>query len=186
MNFDVHGTIRILWLAIFVIWAIASVSAKQTVRSQFDLRARGPVWVVWAAWWFLFAERFRPGVLGVRFGAMPYTGLAITVVGLAFAVWARFYIGKNWDGLIALKEDHQLVRGGPYGIVRHPIYSGFMLATFGTALAQGDVGGLVSTALVVIAWGYKATVEETFMTQQFGEQYEQYRREVKGLVPLVW
>ncbi len=115
-----------------------------------------------------------------------YTGFAITVAGLAFAVWARFYIGRNWDGLVALKEDHQLVRGGPYAIVRHPIYSGFMLATLGTAIADGEVAGLVSTAMIVIAWGYKARVEEAFMIEQFGAEYLQYRRDVKGLIPLVW
>jgi protein-S-isoprenylcysteine O-methyltransferase Ste14 len=190
MDLDVHRTLRILWLAVFVVWAIARASVKQTVRSQLDLRVRGPVWVVWIAWALLFGDRFRPGPLGLRFlpitDETAYTGLAITAVGLAFAVWARFAIGRNWDDLVALKEDHQLVRGGPYAIVRHPIYSGFMLATLGTAVAQGDAGGLISTALIVIAWAYKARVEEAFMIEQFGAEYEQYRREVKGLIPLVW
>jgi protein-S-isoprenylcysteine O-methyltransferase Ste14 len=118
--------------------------------------------------------------------AVAYAGLAITVIGLVFAVWARFYIGRNWDGLIALKEDHQLVRRGPYAIVRHPIYSGFMLATLGTAIAQGQLAGLVSTFMIVLAWGYKSRVEERFMTARFGAEYDQYRREVKALVPMVW
>jgi protein-S-isoprenylcysteine O-methyltransferase Ste14 len=187
---DVRRIIPLLWLGIFVLWAIAGFASKKTVRPQFDLRARGPVWVVILAWFLLFNPQFRPGLLGSRFvpmtDAIAYTGFAITVAGLAFAVWARFYIGRNWDGLVALKEDHQLVRGGPYGIVRHPIYSGFMLATLGTAIVEGEVAGLVSTAMIVVAWGYKARVEEAFMIEQFGAEYEQYRRDVKGLVPLVW
>jgi len=113
-------------------------------------------------------------------------GLAITVIGLGFAVWARLHIGRNWDALVALKENHQLVRTGPYAIVRHPIYSGFISATLGTAIAQGDVGGLISTALIAIAWGYKSRVEEAFMIEAFGAEYEQYRREVKALIPFVW
>jgi protein-S-isoprenylcysteine O-methyltransferase Ste14 len=108
------------------------------------------------------------------------------VIGLAFAVWARFSIGRNWDGLVALKENHQLMRSGPYAIVRHPIYSGFMLATFGTAMVGGKVAGLVSTALIILAWGYKSRVEEEFMIKQFGAEYEQYRHDVKALIPLIW
>jgi protein-S-isoprenylcysteine O-methyltransferase Ste14 len=187
---DVQRIIGFLWIGIFALWAIAGIATKQTVRAKFDLQARAPVWVVIIAWALLFSLKLRQGPLGWRFvpmtDATAYTGLVITVVGLAFSVWARFRIGRNWDGLVALKENHQLIRGGPYAIVRHPIYSGFMLATFGTAVAQGEVAGLVSTALIVIAWGYKSRVEETFMIQQFGEQYEQYRRDVKGLIPLVW
>ncbi len=187
---DVQRIIPILWPGIFVLWAIAGATAKRTVRAQFDLRARAPVWVVILAWFLLLDPRFRPGLLGLRFvpmtDATAYTGFALTAFGLAFAVWARFCIGRNWDGLVALKEDHQLVRGGPYAIVRHPIYSGFMLATLGTAIVDGEVAGLVSTAMIVVAWGYKARVEEAFMIEQFGAEYEQYRRDVKGLIPLIW
>jgi len=190
MNLDVHRIILGLWMAVFVVWAIAGGRAKRTVRAQSDLRARAPLWVVLVAWMLLLSPRFRPGLLGLRFvpmsDAAAYAGLAIAVIGLGFAVWARFHIGRNWDALVALKENHQLVRTGPYAIVRHPIYSGFILATLGTAITQGDVGGLLSTALIAIAWGYKSRVEEVFMIEAFGAEYEQYRREVKALVPFVW
>ena len=78
------------------------------------------------------------------------------------------------------------MRTGPYAIVRHPIYSGFMLATLGTAITLGQVGGLVSLALIVISWGYKARLEESFMIEQFGAEYEEYRRHVHGLIPGIW
>ena len=70
--------------------------------------------------------------------------------------------------------------------MRHPIYSGFMLATLGTALILGEIGGLISVALIVIAWGYKAHLEEAFMIEQFGNEYEDYRHTVKGLIPGIW
>ena len=101
-------------------------------------------------------------------------------------MWARFCIGTNWDAFVVLKEDHKLVRTGPYSIVRHPIYSGFMLATLGTAVTQGEAWRLSGVALIVIAWGYKARVEEAFLMQRFGPEYEDYRRHVKALVPAVW
>jgi protein-S-isoprenylcysteine O-methyltransferase Ste14 len=69
--------------------------------------------------------------------------------------------------------------------VRHPIYSGFMLATLGTAVMQGELHGLLALALIVTVWGYKSRVEERFLVKQFGGEYEQYRR-VKGRIPFVW
>lgn len=144
-----------------------------------------PDWLV-----LLFYQAIQPAPLRERFvpygPAAAYTGLALTTVGLGFALWARFTIGQNWGRLITVQEGHKVVRTGPYAIVRHPIYSGFMLATLGTAIAHGEVAGLIATALVVICWGYKSRLEERFMIEQFGAEYEQYRREVKGLIPGIW
>ena len=118
--------------------------------------------------------------------ATAYVGLGVTVAGLAFAVLARFYIGKNWSALIQVKEGHELIQTGPYGLVRHPIYSGLMLATLGTAIAYGELSGFIGFILVVAAWGYKSRLEEAAMAEQFGAQYEKYRSQVKGLIPFIW
>lgn len=115
-----------------------------------------------------------------------YAGLAMTEIGLGFAVWARLRIGKNWSRLIEVKKDHELIRTGPYGVVRHPIYAGLMLATLGTAVAYGRLSGFISFVLIAAAWGYKAKLEEAVMLEQFGADYEQYCRNVKGLIPFVW
>jgi len=179
-----------MWVAIFVIWAISGLTTKRTVGSGTDARARISLWGVIMGWLILFNQGLRAGVLGQRFvpigPGVVYTGTALTALGLGFALWARFTIGRNWGRLITVQEDHQLIRKGPYAIVRHPIYSGFMLATFGTALAIGQVGGLVATALVVISWGYKSRLEERYMVEHFGAEYEQYRQQVKGLIPGLW
>ena len=186
-TFEVAG---LLWLAIFILWAILGLTTKKTVDSQSDARARISVWFVMLAWLVLFNRNLRPGLLGERFlpvgGATNSIGLALTIAGLGFAAWARFTIGRNWGGAITVQQDHELMQRGPYAIVRHPIYSGFMLATLGTAIILGEYGGLISVALIVLAWGYKARLEESFMIEQFGVQYEDYRRRVKGLVPGVW
>jgi protein-S-isoprenylcysteine O-methyltransferase Ste14 len=178
------------WLAIFVLWAILGFAVKQTVGSRSDVRARLAVWGVMLAWLILFIDDMRPGVLAAQFlpmdAVIANVGLAITILGLGFSVWARFVIGRNWGGMITVQKDHKLMRKGPYGIVRHPIYSGFMLATLGTAIILGQVGGLVSVALIVISWGYKARLEETLMIEQFGAEYEDYRHHVKALIPGFW
>jgi protein-S-isoprenylcysteine O-methyltransferase Ste14 len=180
-----------MWLAIFIIWGVSGLSVNNTVGSHSEARARVLVWIVMLAWFFLFNPKLQREIAlsatFVPFGpAAVYTGFALTSSGLGFALWARFTIGRNWGGLITVQEGHKIVRSGPYSIVRHPIYSGFMLATLGTAIVFGTVGGLVSTALVMLSWGYKSRLEERYMVQQFGAEYEDYRRDVKGLIPGIW
>ena len=187
---QITDIIRWMWISIFIIWAISSLTMKSTVGSRSDAQARIALWVVLIGWFLLFSQSFRSGLLGERFvpfePATAYTGFALTVVGLGFALWARVAIGRNWGRLVTVQEGHKVVRTGPYAIVRHPIYLGFMLATLGTAIAFGEVAGLVATAMVVISWGYKSRLEERFMIEQFGAEYEDYRRHVKALIPGIW
>jgi protein-S-isoprenylcysteine O-methyltransferase len=178
-----------LWMATFVIWAIGSVLTKQTIGSFSDRQSRIVVWIVALSWWLLF-DRNLGGVLGWRFlpetALGEHSGLVLTTAGLALAVWARFYLGGNWGTLVELKKDHQLIRTGPYTIVRHPIYSGFMLATLGTAIIERELHGLLAFVLITIVWTYKSRLEEAFLIGQFGAEYDQYRKQVKGLIPFVW
>jgi protein-S-isoprenylcysteine O-methyltransferase Ste14 len=118
--------------------------------------------------------------------AAGYTGLMITGVGAAFAIWARLYLGRNWSGTITIKQDHQLIRTGPYALVRHPIYAGLALATLGTAIAIGEIRALAATGLVLIGLRLKSRLEETFMTEQFGAEYAQYKKDVRAMIPFVW
>jgi protein-S-isoprenylcysteine O-methyltransferase len=78
------------------------------------------------------------------------------------------------------------VRSGPYSIVRHPIYSGFLLALVGTAIVRGNVATFVGVALAILALRLKSLTEESFMLEQFGSQYTAYKRDVKALIPFVW
>jgi len=111
---------------------------------------------------------------------------AFHVIGFGFAIWARVHIGRNWSAGINLKQDHTLIRTGPYALVRHPIYSGLLLVVLGKALGQGKVAGLLAFAILLIEWKRKSLIEERLMAETFGEEYERYRAEVKGLVPAVW
>lgn len=178
-----------LWMATFVIWAIGSIVAKQTIGSYSDWQSRVVVLIVGVCWWLLF-DTTLSGLLGWEFlppsAAGNYGGLALTVAGLALAVWARFYLGGNWSTLVELKKDHQLIRSGPYTIVRHPIYSGFISATLGTAILQRKLHGLLAFLLMTVVWSYKSRLEEAFLVDQFGAEYDRYRKQVRGLIPFVW
>jgi len=186
----INQIVLFLWMPVFLLWAITSGVSKKTVESKSEGQSHIAVWIVWIAWFLLFGHGFRRAPLATHFiDVTPETvgiGLAFTALGLAFSVWARFSIGTNWSARIEMKQGHQLIRRGPYAIVRHPIYSGFMMATLGTAIAFAEWSGLVAFALIVMAWGYKARLEESAMIEQFGSEYEQYRGKVKGLVPFVW
>lgn len=179
------------WIVITVTWVLGAFTSKRTL-----LRRRGSYrWIELLALVLSFSLLFNPrlrafGSLRERFlpqvSALPWIGLAIDAAGCAFAIWARFYIGRNWSSDITLKEDHELMRSGPYGIVRHPIYTGLLVGILGTAIGIGELRGLLALLLALAAWRHKANQEERLMVQQFGSAYESYRRKVKGLVPFVW
>jgi protein-S-isoprenylcysteine O-methyltransferase Ste14 len=113
-------------------------------------------------------------------------GSALTIIGLAFALWARFYLGSNWSAYITLELDHKLIRTGPYAIVRHPIYAGFMTALIGSVLNFGHMRSFIAAVMVILAWTYKSGLEETFMRDHFGIEYDQYCHDVKRFIPKVW
>ena len=106
-------------------------------------------------------------------------------LGLAFAVWARRHIGSNWSGTVTVKENHALVRTGPYRWVRHPIYTGLLTAILGTAICRGELRGVWGLALCTLAFVDQAAHEERWMREAFGEEYDRYRAEVPASRPVL-
>jgi protein-S-isoprenylcysteine O-methyltransferase len=190
MTPDLDQYFRAIWTALLVIWLIGAVTTKRTARREMRSSRLIEVAACWLAYVLLSGTRPGLGVLNERFVpeavAVSWTGVALTMAGVLFAVWARFYLGGNWSSAVTVKEGHTLIRGGPYAVVRHPIYSGLSLAVLGTATAVGEFRGLVAVGLVVLAWRHKSLVEERFMREEFGAEYERYCRDVKALIPFVW
>ncbi len=98
-------------------------------------------------------------------------------------MYARVWLGRNWSGTVTLKQDHELIRGGPYRWVRHPIYTGILLALLGSAIATAEWRGPLGFALITISLLRKIKVEERVLTGQFGEAYTRYQAEVPALLP---
>ncbi|HUZ70685.1 MAG TPA: isoprenylcysteine carboxylmethyltransferase family protein, partial [Candidatus Saccharimonadales bacterium] len=111
-------------------------------------------------------------------------GLTLFAAGLGFAVWARIHIGRNWGTPMSQKADPELVTSGPYQLVRHPIYSGILVAGVGTAVSL-SWSWLIAVALAGIYFVYSATIEERNLTQQFPDAYAVYKRSTKMLVPFI-
>ncbi len=113
-------------------------------------------------------------------------GLATQALGLAFSVWARLHLGRLWSGTITLKEGHRIVESGPYGWVRHPIYTGLILAFFGTAVSAGTPQAFLGFLAAAFAYVRKLRLEEGWLSQNLGPDYDRYKSRVKALVPGVW
>lgn len=176
-----------LWLSWAAYWWLASRGAKASVRQE-PLRSRlHHVVPLMLAFWLLWADRVPGALLSERaFRWAPWEfwlGAAMTVAGLGFAVWARIHIGRNWSGIVTIKQDHELITDGPYALVRHPIYTGLLLAFIGSALARGEWrGGLAFLVAWAALWG-KLRLEERWMVERFGSDYVNYQKRVPALLP---
>jgi protein-S-isoprenylcysteine O-methyltransferase Ste14 len=189
MLFAPPSPIDAAWIALGLVWAVAAVAAKPVARVEPRASRIGHLLTFAVAFALLFSKDFRGGPLGWRVtpaaAAAGTIGLGLTIAGILFAIWARFYLGGNWSSVAAIKQDHTLVHNGPYSIVRHPIYAGLLLAMLGTALAAGELGAFLAVILAFAGWQAKARLEESFLLAQFGEAYCNYRAHVKGMIPFV-
>src|SRR5262249_42528604 len=106
----------------------------------------------------------------------------VTIVGLLIPLWARWMLGTNWSANVVFKERHELIEGGPYRFVRHPIYSGVLLMLFGTTLVWGRLVAVVAFVVIAVGLSMKAFLEERLLMRHFPEAYPQYRRRVRAAV----
>src|SRR4030095_3223778 len=166
-------------MLIMTVWLALAFDSNEPVEIKRDRRSDLTVWMVGIGWVVLLLPRFNRPQFIPRIIFIRISGCALTITGLAFALWARFYLGKNWDAFISLRMHHKLVRSGPYAIVRHPIYSGFMIALIGSTLNFGHLRSFIAAAMVIPAWAYKSKLEETFMRDHFGMEYDHYCHDVK-------
>jgi protein-S-isoprenylcysteine O-methyltransferase Ste14 len=190
MLYSIYALIGILWIAFWIYWLVSSFNAKKTVRT--------------GNWWygalvrvvFLIIIILLMQSLSIRnlvisqesaTASLPIAvaGALIVIAGLAFAVWARIYLGKNWGMPMSVRENPELVTGGPYGFVRHPIYTGELLGLIGTALAVASIWFYIFI-FAGIYFIYSATQEEKLMAQKFPDQYPAYKKRTKMLIPFVF
>ena len=178
-----------MWLAWAALWTVAAFTTKAT-RWQESLgsRARHDIpFLICIV--LLTVPGALPAILRTRFlpmgSQLALFGSLVVAAGLGLAVWARWHLGQNWSSTVTLKEGHTLVQSGPYRIIRHPIYTGLLLALIGTAAAIDEWRGAIAIACAFIGVGWKIRVEEERMRRTF-PQYEQYRKATSALVPLLY
>lgn len=168
-----------MWGAFWAYWLLSAFGAKQGTRS---FRARPPGVSIIAI--VIVLRVFRAGGLAVHGLAPHVVGLVLFGCGLGLAVWARVHLGRNWGMPMTEKAEPELVTSGPYRFVRHPIYSGILLAMLGSALAT-NLYWLIVFGVMGVYFIYSATVEERLMTKSFPTVYPGYRARTKMLIPFV-
>jgi protein-S-isoprenylcysteine O-methyltransferase Ste14 len=178
-----------LWISWLAYWWLSARNVKPTRSREplaAELRHRAPL--ILAAL-LLGAPRWVPRVLTRRFLLLgwffPVLGVVLLATGLGFTVWARRHLGRNWSASVVVKEGHVLVRTGPYRYVRHPIYSGILLAFLGMVVTIGEWRGLVALLLAGVSFVVKSRAEERQMLETFPE-YTEYARGTAAIVPLVY
>jgi protein-S-isoprenylcysteine O-methyltransferase Ste14 len=121
---------------------------------------------------------WRPGAVA----SLPF--IAATIAGFAFSWWARLTLGTLWSSGVTRKADHRVVDTGPYGLARHPIYTGVIASAFATAFVPLTLITLPGAALIAVGFYLKARLEERFLRQELGvEAYDEYARRVAMLIP---
>lgn len=190
MSFFRNNPLAVIWTVFGIFWVLPAIFGKRTIQRQTTGSRMLQLVLLVAAYvlfanpdlgWDLLNRRLVP--VGM---ATTTTGYGLLLAGMLFAAWARVFLGGNWSSNVTLKQDHTLVRSGPYRFVRHPIYTGLLVALLGTAIVLGELRCFLGVILALIAWKLKSITEEAFMVQQFGDQYTRYRMEVKALVPYIW
>jgi protein-S-isoprenylcysteine O-methyltransferase Ste14 len=171
------------WAAFWIYWLVAAFSTKRGhVLWSRELRIRSVVVV--GAVLLTRLGTFRDRGLN----SDPWRaglGLVLFALGLGFAIWARIEIGRNWGTPMSQKHEPELVTSGPYHFVRHPIYSGILVAGVGTAVALSWLW-IIAMALAGVYFAYSATVEERYLIEQFPDTYPLYRCSTKMLVPFIF
>jgi protein-S-isoprenylcysteine O-methyltransferase Ste14 len=176
------------WLIFVLVWLVSAAFVKPTAeRTRWSLRLAAVVAPLLGA--LLLFWKKPPGVMGILLlahtAAARWLGVVLAVGGLAVCLWARFTLAGNWSGMITFKEGHELVVRGPYGYVRHPIYTGILLLVLGTAASAGRLSGFVAFLVMLAGFWFKLKQEEALLCRHFPDSYPAYRARVKALVPFV-
>ena len=168
------------WLVFWIYWLVAASTSKQSVPGGWRTRLAG----VSAVGVFVIAGVLRGGSLAVHSPVLAAVGALLFACGIALAVWARLHLGRNWGMPATQRAEPELVTSGPYRFVRHPIYSGLLLAMLGTALVD-NLLGLIVVAVLVVYFYYCGTVEERNLTATFPQAYPEYQSRTKMLIPFL-
>jgi len=138
------------------------------------------LYVPWIEWGWVGTKLFPTTLVAELLGTL------LCVFGVLFAMWARETLGRNWSGNVVIQENHKLIQQGPYRFARHPIYTGGIFAIFGSAIVLGGLWGYMIAIISFFGLYQKAKREEKFLAQQFPNEYQQYKKRVKSLIPYIF
>jgi protein-S-isoprenylcysteine O-methyltransferase Ste14 len=177
-----------IWIVWWLSWWAAALWSDRAVKQP--ARHRQILYRVFAAagvilLFGLYHHDVRvEGVLWQTPLVIAWSMVGVAVVGLLFAWWARFHLGRLWSAAVGRKAEHHVVDTGPYAIVRHPIYTGIIIASTATSALRGTALAWLGASVMTIGWMIKARMEEKFLREQLGAAaYDDYARRVPMLSP---
>jgi protein-S-isoprenylcysteine O-methyltransferase Ste14 len=110
------------------------------------------------------------------------TGIVLTIAGLGFSAWARIHLGRYWSSMVMVRVGHRIIKTGPYRVVRNPMYTGLLIAYVGAAIVLGELLAFVALGIGIAAVWVKIKAEEEILLEKFGEEYLQYKRDVRAAI----
>jgi protein-S-isoprenylcysteine O-methyltransferase Ste14 len=178
----------ILWVMFSIYWTVASKNSAENKSSESKASTAFHQIILNVALLLLFipVPGLRGWFLPQRFHFLVVVGVIIQVGFFVLAGWARRHLGRNWSAEVRIGEGHELVRTGPYRMLRHPIYTAMLGMFVGTAVASSQYHALIGVAILVLAYLRKTRLEENIMRETFGGEWDAYQRDTWRLVPLVF
>lgn len=176
------------WVVFSLWWGVRLVANQRVAETEsFGSRLVYMVPFVTSVWLLCSRRPLGPldFALWPRTPLVEWLGLAVEAVGIVFAIVARETLGKLWSGAVTLKEGHRIIRRGPYAVVRHPIYTGILTGFLGAVIAHGQARALLALFLAASCFQRKIQLEERLLVGHFGDEYRDYRRQVRALIPFI-
>jgi protein-S-isoprenylcysteine O-methyltransferase Ste14 len=175
------------WLVLGIVWLLMRFFIKRTKQRESPAEFAEHAIPAIAGFWLIFeTDRTWPPLQGRLFPGIPAIwnlGLALVVAGVLIGIWARLALGRNWSGTVTLKDDHKLIGSGPYRWIRHPIYTGILLAALGSAIIRGHLQQMLGFAILLLGFYFKARREERFLRQEFGTGFTEHFRRTGMFLP---
>lgn len=174
-----------------IYWVSSGIKSKQAIQKESALKRFLYYWLPLLIAALLLGPGKWFGHSLIRENFVPHTnlvgviGLSISFLGLIIACWSRYILGKNWSLSVQKKEKHELIKVGTYKIVRHPIYTGILFIFIGNAIIVGDYRGIIAIIIVFVSFWIKLKKEEKWLTEIFGNEYQDYKKQTKAIVPFV-
>jgi protein-S-isoprenylcysteine O-methyltransferase Ste14 len=188
-GWDPGTMIRALWILFAVYWVISAFRRKKTKQRESVVQRLTYVLPLVLAFLLFSLPETNRGWLGTPLYpqslAAGWLGVLLTAAGVAFAIWARVHLGTNWSGAVTLKEDHELIRTGPYRTIRHPIYTGILLAVLGSVVALAQVRGVIAFFIIWLSFYIKARREESLLSAEFGPRFVEHQQHTGMFLPRV-
>lgn len=176
------------WLIFIAYWILCTLRVKAIAEQQSLWSALAHRVPVGLGYFLLIVQKLPPPLNRVLVPHTNWTlatGAVICGFGLFVTLWARWTLAGNWSSDVTFKQGHQLIKTGPYQFVRHPIYTGLLVMTLGTAINAGRLRCWLNIVVIGIGFWIKLKQEERLLRRHFPGEYPAYQKQVKALVPFI-